>query len=370
MRTHSHWLTTELERRGVPRREFMGFCATMAAALALPDAAAAQIARAVQRAEKPVLLWLEFQDCAGNTESFLRASRPSAAEVILDILSVDYHETIMAAAGKQAEQNRDNAIKQRAGDVHRRHRRIDSHGCQRRILHDRRPRGHRHRARGVRERGRHDRDRHVRRLRRHSRGSAESDRRTGRGRRRPRRQESDQSVGVSGERRESDRAPRALSHLQDVAGARPPPPAAFRVRQIDPRRVRAARALRRRPVRRSVGRRRTSPGLLPVQDGLQRPRHIPELSQRPLEWRHELADRLRPSVHRMRRAGLLGSNDAVLSAPVRRAGIRRGLQPRHDRACGGGRCGRRVRRPRAHSDHEAPSATRWNRSRRRRREES
>ena len=87
----------------------------MAAALSLPDAAAAQIARAVQRAEKPILLWLEFQDCAGNTESFLRASRPSAAEVILDILSVDYHETIMAAAGVQAEQNLNNAVKQHAG---------------------------------------------------------------------------------------------------------------------------------------------------------------------------------------------------------------------------------------------------------------
>ena len=109
------WLATELERRGVSRREFMGFCATMAAALSLPDAAAAQIARAVQRTDKPVLIWLEFQDCAGNTESFLRASRPTAAEVILDMLSVDYHETIMAAAGVQAEQNRDNTVKQRAG---------------------------------------------------------------------------------------------------------------------------------------------------------------------------------------------------------------------------------------------------------------
>ena len=109
------WLATELERRGVSRREFMGFCATMAAALSLPDAAAAQIARAVQRTDKPVLIWLEFQDCAGNTESFLRASRPTAAEVILDMLSVDYHETIMAAAGMQAEQNRDNTVKQRAG---------------------------------------------------------------------------------------------------------------------------------------------------------------------------------------------------------------------------------------------------------------
>ena len=97
------WLVTELQHRGVSRREFMGFCTTMAAALALPDSAAARIAQAVQRAAKPILVWLEFQDCAGNTESFLRASRPTAAEVILDVLSVDYHETIMAAAGKRAE---------------------------------------------------------------------------------------------------------------------------------------------------------------------------------------------------------------------------------------------------------------------------
>lgn len=109
------WLDAELEHRGISRRDFVAFCASMAAALSLPGRAAAQIARAVQRESKPVLIWLEFQDCAGNTESFLRASRPTAAEVILDILSVDYHETIMAAAGRQAEENRDNAVKQRAG---------------------------------------------------------------------------------------------------------------------------------------------------------------------------------------------------------------------------------------------------------------
>jgi hydrogenase small subunit len=84
----------------------MAFCTTMAAALSLQDAVAAQIARAVAKADKPVLVWLEFQDCAGNTESFLRASRPTAAEVVLDVLSVDYHETIMAAAGAQAGESR------------------------------------------------------------------------------------------------------------------------------------------------------------------------------------------------------------------------------------------------------------------------
>jgi hydrogenase small subunit len=88
----------------------------MAAALALPSEAAAQIARAVQQTAKPILVWLEFQDCAGNTESFLRASRPTAAEVVLDTLSVDYHETIMAAAGHQAEENLAKTVKERAGN--------------------------------------------------------------------------------------------------------------------------------------------------------------------------------------------------------------------------------------------------------------
>ncbi|MBI4487052.1 MAG: twin-arginine translocation signal domain-containing protein, partial [Acidobacteria bacterium] len=115
MRAQRGWLATELEHRGISRREFIGFCSTMAAALALPASAAAQIARAVGRTEKPILIWLEFQDCAGNTESFLRASRPTAADVILDVLSLDYHETVMAAAGAQSRENRDRPVTERPG---------------------------------------------------------------------------------------------------------------------------------------------------------------------------------------------------------------------------------------------------------------
>jgi Ni,Fe-hydrogenase I small subunit len=36
MSAQQGWLATELEHRGISRRDFMGFCATMAAALALP----------------------------------------------------------------------------------------------------------------------------------------------------------------------------------------------------------------------------------------------------------------------------------------------------------------------------------------------
>ncbi len=97
------WLRGELARRGVSRRDFLGFCSAMAGLLALPRAAGAQIAKSLDKLKKPTLVWLEFQDCAGNTESFLRASRPAVADIVLDLLSVDYHETIMAAAGDRAE---------------------------------------------------------------------------------------------------------------------------------------------------------------------------------------------------------------------------------------------------------------------------
>lgn len=97
------WLGEELTRRGVRRRDFVKFCAGIATYFALPKGAAAEMVQAVEKTSKPSLVWLEFQDCAGNSESLLRATRPTVAEVILDAISLDYHETIMAAAGKQAE---------------------------------------------------------------------------------------------------------------------------------------------------------------------------------------------------------------------------------------------------------------------------
>ncbi|MFW5924918.1 MAG: hydrogenase small subunit [Myxococcota bacterium] len=105
----------ELRRRGVSRRDFMRFCTATAAALAVPGLTGRKVAKALESKAKPVLIWLEFQDCAGNTESFLRASSPTAAQVILDLLSVDYHETIMAAAGHQAEERRAEIMKEHAG---------------------------------------------------------------------------------------------------------------------------------------------------------------------------------------------------------------------------------------------------------------
>ena len=104
-----------LAEKGVSRRDFMKFCSATAAALALPPAFGAKIAQALDEVKRPTLVWMEFQSCTGDTEALLRASNPTAAEIILDILSVDYAETIMAAAGHLAEANLDKVLKEEKG---------------------------------------------------------------------------------------------------------------------------------------------------------------------------------------------------------------------------------------------------------------
>lgn len=114
MPSKNTWLADALRARGLTRRDFVEFCGTVAAFFTLPEAAAQEMAKAVEKTLKPSLVWLEFQDCAGNTESLLRATRPTVADVILDAVSVDYHETIMAAAGDRAEAALEAVVKDQA----------------------------------------------------------------------------------------------------------------------------------------------------------------------------------------------------------------------------------------------------------------
>jgi hydrogenase small subunit len=99
MRSIRNALPDGLRARGVSRREFAKFCSLMVATLALPPKYVGQVMKALAQSTRPVLVWLEFQDCAGNTESMLRSSNPPVAEFVLDLLSWEYHETIMAGAG-------------------------------------------------------------------------------------------------------------------------------------------------------------------------------------------------------------------------------------------------------------------------------
>jgi hydrogenase small subunit len=99
---------------GLSRRDFLKLCGTVAATVGLSDLfTVEQVAAALKSAaKKPPVIWLEGQDCAGCTISFLSIEDPTPASIILDKISLRYHETAMAAAGHVAEKAREDAIKE------------------------------------------------------------------------------------------------------------------------------------------------------------------------------------------------------------------------------------------------------------------
>ncbi|BAL26087.1 hydrogenase small subunit [Azoarcus sp. KH32C] len=103
------------ERLGMSRRAFMQFCATVAATLGLPTGAEAAVQKAMEQKRRPSVIWLHFQECTGCTESMLRAEHPTIEKLILDIISLDYHETLFAAAGHQVEAARKQAMADNKG---------------------------------------------------------------------------------------------------------------------------------------------------------------------------------------------------------------------------------------------------------------
>lgn len=93
----------ELREKGYSRRDFMKFCTMIAAYLGLETAGVAQVAKALESHSRIPVIWLHFQECTCCSESFIRTSHPIVADIILDKISLDYTETLMAASGHQAE---------------------------------------------------------------------------------------------------------------------------------------------------------------------------------------------------------------------------------------------------------------------------
>lgn len=106
----------ELQDRGYSRRDFLKFCTMMAAYLGLQTSGAAQVAKALETKPRLPVIWLHFQECTCCSESFIRSSHPIVADIILDKLSLDYTETLMAASGFQAEEAMHKTMKEHRGE--------------------------------------------------------------------------------------------------------------------------------------------------------------------------------------------------------------------------------------------------------------
>ena len=125
-------IAQNLKKNGVSRRDFLKVSGMLAVAMGLkfaPPVLASGLPARVARgysvnraiadalATKPRLpvIWLEFQDCAGCTEAISRSDSPTLGNLVLNTLTIEYHETLSAAAGFQIDQAKQDAMKKYAG---------------------------------------------------------------------------------------------------------------------------------------------------------------------------------------------------------------------------------------------------------------
>lgn len=104
-----------LRQQGISRRSFLKFCATTASLMALPPSMIPVIAATLEKVRRPSVIWLSFQECTGCTESITRSSSATIEDLIFNVISLDYHHTLQAAAGTAAEQARETAMQENHG---------------------------------------------------------------------------------------------------------------------------------------------------------------------------------------------------------------------------------------------------------------
>ncbi|MFZ4625302.1 MAG: hydrogenase small subunit, partial [Rhodoferax sp.] len=110
-----------LQQQGVSRRSFLKFCSVTASSLGIAATGVTAFAQALGAARRPSVIWMSFQHCTGCSESLMRSGSPltdrlTVENLILNFISLDYHETLQVAAGAQAEEARLAAMKENFGN--------------------------------------------------------------------------------------------------------------------------------------------------------------------------------------------------------------------------------------------------------------
>jgi len=99
-----------LELNDISRRDFLKWVSAATATLMLPAYFEPLVAEAAELMNRVPVIWIELQDCAGNSEALLRTASPTIDDLLFDIISLEYHETLMAAAGFQAEKQLEDGV--------------------------------------------------------------------------------------------------------------------------------------------------------------------------------------------------------------------------------------------------------------------
>ena len=102
-------------RKGYSRKDFLKFVTYMTAFMGLESSMVGQVAKALETKKRIPVIWEHFQECTGCSESFIRSDHPLVADILLDSISLDYTDTLMAASGHNAEDAKHKSMKDNFG---------------------------------------------------------------------------------------------------------------------------------------------------------------------------------------------------------------------------------------------------------------
>lgn len=107
----------KLAARGITRRSFMKLCGTVAVMAGLGEAATPRVAEALEQTvigategDLYPVIWMEGASCTGCTEAFAQTDEPDPASIILEMISLNYCETLSAGAGYSMEEAKEQTI--------------------------------------------------------------------------------------------------------------------------------------------------------------------------------------------------------------------------------------------------------------------
>lgn len=90
------------------RRDFVKLCTGTVAGLGISSLYHPDVVQALQDAatgKKPPVIWLQGTGCTGCSVSLLNALNPGIADVLLKVISLEYHPTVMGCEGSMAIEN-------------------------------------------------------------------------------------------------------------------------------------------------------------------------------------------------------------------------------------------------------------------------
>lgn len=115
MSVHEDSYAAILESRGISRGDFMKYCSLLSVYLGLGASMVPKMVKAMETKQRIPVIWLHGLECTCCSESFIRSSHPIVADIVLNMISLDYDDTLSAAAGHQLEEVRKQIMKDYKG---------------------------------------------------------------------------------------------------------------------------------------------------------------------------------------------------------------------------------------------------------------